>query len=159
MLTVPFTAMKRKDFSEFGIDTFAELEGITIFAENKTEIGVEFFKGIELRNKAVLVHRGWAKHWNTERYFEGHPFLTREAADYLREQGVKLVGIDSHIIDDTRGNSRPVHTILLGAEILIVDHLCNLHLLPADNFLFSAVPPKFKGVGSFPVRAYARVTD
>ena len=71
--------------------------------------------------------------------------------------GVKLVGIDSHNIDDTRGKSRPVHSTLLKAGILIVEHLCNLHLLPNEKFIFNAVPPKFKGVGTFPVRAYARV--
>jgi kynurenine formamidase len=119
------------------------------------EVGIEFFQNLEIRNKAVMVHTGWSKNWNTAAYFENHPFLTGEAATYLRDCGVKLVGIDSHNIDDTRGNSRPVHTILLGAEILIVEHLCNLDKLPASGYLFSAVPPKFKGVGTFPVRAFA----
>ena len=68
-----------------------------------------------------------------------------------------LVGIDSHNIDDTRTNSRPVHTTLLGAEILIVEHMCNLGALPDNGIVFSAVPPKFKGVGTFPVRAFARI--
>jgi kynurenine formamidase len=69
-----------------------------------------------------------------------------------------LVGIDSHNIDDTRTkNSRPVHTILLGAEILIVEHLRGLDQLPLEGVLFSAVPPKFKGVGTFPVRAFASI--
>src|SRR5690606_7939638 len=83
--------------------------------------------------------------------------LTENAAKYLKECAVKLVGIDSHNIDNTTGKTRPVHTTLLGAEILIVEHLCNLHLLPPDGFAFSAVPPKFKGVGTFPVRAFARL--
>ena len=103
------------------------------------------------------MHTGWAKHWNTEAYFENHPFLTRDAAEYLRDCQVKLVGIDSHNIDDTSGKSRPVHTILLGSEILIVEHLCNLHQLPETVYFFSAVPPKFKGVGTFPVRAFAKL--
>ena len=70
---------------------------------------------------------------------------------------MKLVGIDSQNIDNTFGNSRPVHTVLLGAEILIVEHLCNLNLIPEDGFTFSAIPPKFKGVGTFPVRAIAKL--
>jgi arylformamidase len=69
------------------------------------------------------------------------------------------VGIDSHNIDDTRGNTRPVHTTLLGAGILIVEHLCHLEALPLEGFTFSAIPPKFKGVGTFPVRAMAKVAD
>lgn len=144
-----------KDLSEVELEAFANLDAVTIHASGKQEIGIEFFQNLEIRNKAVIVNTGWSKNWNTEAYFENHPFLTREAAEYLRDCGVKLVGIDSHNIDDTRGNSRPVHTILLGAEILIVEHLCNLDKLPASGYLFSAVPPKFKGVGTFPVRAFA----
>ncbi|MEZ4736980.1 MAG: hypothetical protein R3E79_58615 [Caldilineaceae bacterium] len=67
-----------------------------------------------------------------------------------------MVGIDSHNIDDTRGRTRPVHTTLLGANILIVEHLCNLASLPNDGFTFSAIPPKVKGAGTFPVRALAK---
>ncbi|MEO6282215.1 MAG: cyclase family protein [Dyadobacter sp.] len=144
-----------KDLSEVNLEAFANLEAITIDASNVIEIGADYFKGLEIRNKAVLVRTDWSKNWNTDAYFENHPFLTKEAAEYLLECGVKLVGIDSHNIDDTRGNSRPVHTILLGADILIVEHLCNLDKLPGSNYLFSAVPPKFKGVGTFPVRAFA----
>jgi arylformamidase len=144
-----------KDLSEVELEAFANLDAVTIHASGIQEIGIEFFQNLEIRNKAVIVNTGWSKNWNTEAYFENHPFLTREAAEYLRDCGVKLVGIDSHNIDDTRGNSRPVHTILLGAEILIVEHLCNLDRLPASGYLFSAVPPKFKGVGTFPVRAFA----
>ncbi|WAC15062.1 cyclase family protein [Dyadobacter pollutisoli] len=144
-----------KDLSEVNLEAFANLEAVTIDAANAMEIGADYFKGLEIRNKAVLVRTDWSKNWNTDAYFENHPFLTKEAAEYLVECGVKLVGIDSHNIDDTRGNSRPVHTILLGAEILIVEHLCNLYQLPESNYLFSAVPPKFKGVGTFPVRAFA----
>ncbi len=104
-----------------------------------------------------MIRTDWSRHWNTPAYFENHPYVTEEAALYLKENGVRLVGIDSHNIDNTQGKSRPVHTVLLGAEILIVEHLCNLDQLPADNYLFSAVPPKFKGVGTFPVRAFATV--
>lgn len=144
-----------KDLSEVELEAFANLDAITIDAAGALEIGIEFFQNLEIRGKAVIVHTGWSKHWNTEAYFENHPFVTQEAASYLRDCGVKLVGIDSHNIDDTRGNSRPVHTILLGAEILICEHLCNLEKLPASGYLFSAVPPKLKGVGTFPVRAFA----
>ena len=48
-----------------------------------------------------------------------------------------------------------MHTTLLGAGIPIVEHLCNLKAVPASGFRFSAVPPKVRGMGSFPVRAYA----
>lgn len=144
-----------KDLSEMELDRFADLEAITINAESATAIDKSYFVAKEIRNKAVLVYTGWAKHWNTPQYLEGHPYLTADAAEYLKECHVKLVGIDSHNIDDTSGKSRPVHTILLGAEILIAEHLCNMDKLPEGGYRFNAVPPKFKGAGTFPVRAYA----
>ncbi|MDN3583994.1 cyclase family protein [Mucilaginibacter flavus] len=145
------------DLAEVPLEQFANLDAITIDASGSTSIGIEFFKYKEVRDKAVMVATGWSKYWNTDAYFENHPYLTAEAAEYLKEQQVKLVGIDSHNIDNTQGKTRPVHTILLGANILIVEHLCNLDKLPASNYKFNAVPPKFKGVGTFPVRAYAMV--
>jgi len=148
-----------KDLAATGLEAFADLDGITIDATNATAVGIEFFQNKELRNRAVLVHTGWARHWNTPAYFSGHPFLTKEAAEYLRDNAVKLVGIDSHNIDDTGKNSRPVHTTLLGAEILIVEHMCHLEKLPESGYTFSAVPPKFQGVGTFPVRAFGRVRN
>lgn len=148
-----------KDLSEIQLESFVNLDAIVISVpySTTTKITENHFKNYDVKNRAVLVHTGWDEHWNTEQYYENNPYLTQEAAIYLRDNGVKLVGIDSHNIDDTSGKSRPVHTILLEAEILIVEHLCKLHLLPRERFTFSAVPPKFKGVGTFPVRAFATI--
>ncbi|WP_312992900.1 cyclase family protein [Chryseobacterium flavum] len=148
-----------KDLADTGLEKFAELEAVVIrvpFPET-LEITEEHLKNREIRNKAVLIHTEWDRHWNTEAYYENHPYLTKSAAEYLKDCQVKLVGIDSHNIDYTEGKNRPVHTILLGAEILIVEHLCNLDKLPDDHFTFTAAPPKFKGVGTFPVRAFASI--
>jgi kynurenine formamidase len=149
-----------KDTSEVALERFVDIDALTIRADFRNELAVDksFFEGKELRGRAVLVHTGWGDaYWNTPQYHENHPFLTEDAADYLKSVGVKLVGIDSLNIDDTRGKSRPVHTILLGAEILIVEHMCHLDAVPDEGYTFSAVPPKFKGVGTFPVRAYAKL--
>ena len=148
-----------KDLSEVGLESFADLDGIVIHVpfEETLSITDEHLKGFEIRGRAILIHTGWDRHWNTENYYENHPYLTKEAAEYLRDSHVKLVGIDSHNIDYTGAKNRPVHSTLLGAEILIVEHLCNLYLLPPDGFLFSAIPPKFKSVGTFPVRAMAKL--
>ena len=148
-----------KDLSRIGIEAMTDLDAIVIRADTRISpaIDVDQFRNKEIRGRAVLVHTGWDAHWNTPMYFEGHPFLTEDAAIYLHDCGVKLVGIDSHNIDDTRGKARPVHTTLLGADILIVEHLCNLAALPDQGFTFSATPPKFKGVGTFPVRAMAKI--
>jgi len=159
-LDCPFHRFENgKDLSEVMLDRLVDLEGIVIRVDYRETLAVtpEHVNSKELRNKAVLICTGWDAHWNTDRYYDNHPFLTKEAAEYIRDRGGKLVGIDSHNIDDTSGNSRPVHTVLLRAEILIVEHLCNLSSVPEDGFKFSAVPPKFKGVGTFPVRAMAKI--
>jgi arylformamidase len=101
------------------------------------------------------VHTGWSRHWRTERYFEGHRFLTAEAAAFLRDQGAALVGIDSLNIDDISGGERPVHSTLLRADIPIVEHMTHLDQVPEAGFRFHAVPVKVKNFGTFPVRAFA----
>jgi arylformamidase len=145
------------DLAGLALENLAHLEGVVV--RNPCEDGlasdVALFEGLDVRGKAVLVATGWDRHWRTPPYFSDHPFLTAEAAAWLVERGAAFVGIDSHNIDDTRTKSRPVHTTLLKAGIPIGEHLCNLTKLPDTGFRFHAVPPKIKGMGTFPVRAYA----
>jgi kynurenine formamidase len=157
LVDLSHTIENGKDVSEMSLKSFAELEAVVIRVPyNETlEITEEHLKNREIRNRAVLIYTGWDEHWNTERYYNNHPYLTESAPEYLKSCAVKLVGIDSYNIDYTAGKTRPVHSILRGAQILIVEHLCNLELLPDQNFTFTAAPPKFKGVGTFPVRAFA----
>lgn len=148
-----------KDLSQVALDSFVDLDGIVIRADYRKGLAVtaEAFKGKELLGRAVLVHTGWDEYWATSNYYENHPFLTEDAAIYLKQCGVKLVGINSMNIDDTRGNARPVHSTLLREEILIAEHLCNLANVPDEGFSFTAVPPKIEGAGTFPVRAFAKL--
>ena len=110
----------------------------------------------DVAGKAVLIETGWSARWGTPDYFAGHTYLTHDAAQYLRDRGVALVGIDSLNIDDTSDPSRPAHSLLLAAGIPIVENLANLHELPIDGFRFSAAPMRAEGMGAFPVRAWAR---
>ena len=118
-------------------------------------LGPELFEQHEVAGCAVLVQTGWDRRWRTPGYFQGHPYLTRAAAELLRDQDAALVGIDSLNIDDTADGARPVHSVLLGAGIPVVEHLRGLDALPDEGFRFYAVPVKLRGVGSFPVRAFA----
>lgn len=146
------------DVSELPLESLAELDALVFCAQpGQQSIEPELFAGADIRGKAVLVHTGWAKHWGTDQYFEGHPHLTAASATLLRDQGAVLVGIDSLNIDSTSTRERPAHTILLGANIPIVEHMCCLEQLPNHPFKFHAVPVKVKGMGTFPVRAYAVV--
>jgi len=114
----------------------------------------------DVAGRAVLVRTGWDVHFGTERYGDpSHPFLATEIAEALVAGGAALVGIDSVNIDGTTTGERPVHTALLAAGIPIVEHLTNLAQLPSSGFELFAVPVKVRGMGTFPVRAFALWDD
>jgi kynurenine formamidase len=146
-----------KDLSELPLGSLASLPGLLVRRpfEQGIAIDADAFVGLDVRGKAVLVATGWDRFWRTEAYQSDHPYLTEGAARALIDGGAAFVGIDSHNIDDTRARARPVHTLLLGADIPIGEHLTGLTQLPDSGFRFSAVPPKIKDMGTFPVRAYA----
>ena len=148
-----------KDLSELPLKSLANLDGLVVRRpfDNGLAVDAEAFAGRDIAGKAVLVNTGWSRFWRTEAYFSGHPFLTEDAARALVNGRAAFVGIDSHNIDDTLTRARPVHTLLLGAGIPIGEHLTGLDQLPDRGFRFSAVPPRIKGMGTFPVRAFALV--
>ena len=146
-----------RDIAGYELEAVADLPGVVVRASGPGRpIDAALFEGRDLRGKAVLVHTGWDKHWRTDTYSAGqHPFVTKPAAEYLVKAGAALVGIDSLNIDDDKDGTRPAHTILLGAGVAIVEHMTRLADLPDTGFRFFAVPPRVKGMGSFPVRAFA----
>ncbi|MEK6481939.1 cyclase family protein [Catalinimonas sp. 4WD22] len=157
-IDVPFHRFAEgEDLAQVSIERLVNLNGVCIDVSglDRKAIGKEVFDGYEVKEKAVLIFTNWSRHWGTDSYFEAHPYLTH-VATYLSQQKVTMVGIDSHNIDDTLGNQRPVHTILLGEGIPIVEHLTNLsELTKFKHFVFHAAPPKILGMGTFPVRAFA----
>lgn len=147
-----------KDLSEIVLEQLVNLSAqiIEVPFENGLEINAALLKTHTIDKQAVLFCTGWSQFFNTEIYFNNHPFITKDAAQFLLDKGVILAGIDSHNIDDTRTKSRPVHTLLLANNCLIVEHLTNLKSIKNPNsFTFTATPPKIKGMGTFPVRAFA----
>lgn len=148
------------DVAGLPLERLADLEGAVVDASDAGRaVGPERFEGLDLAGRALLVRTGWSRHWRTPQYFRDHPYLTRQAVERLVRSRVALVGIDSLNIDDTRDGTRPAHTLLLEAGIPIVEHLTNLETLPPSGFRFHAVPAPFRGLGSFPVRAYAVLAE
>ena len=144
------------DLSELPLESLADLEGVVVRATDLGRtISAKAFSGIAVKGKAVLVHTDWSRHWRTDQYFDGHPFLSKDAVELLVEKGAVFVGIDTYNIDDTTDGTRPAHTTLLGNNIPICEHMCGLELLPDSGFRFHAAPVKVKAFGTFPVRAYA----
>jgi len=159
-LDTPFHRYARgRDLAQLDLYSVANLDGIVVRCVNR-EIGVTVLEeGIDVKVRAVLLHTGWDKHWRREEYSSGnHPFLTADGAHYLAKNGAALVGIDSYNIDSTADLARPAHSILLGHDIPVLEHLCGLGDLPDSNFKFFAVPVKVKRFGTFPVRAFGLVS-
>lgn len=147
------------DLSELALESLADLDCVVVRLTDRHDRAIDRLRIdlATLKGKALLVHTGWDKHWRTDQYFEGHPHLTEALAKSLVEAGVTLVGIDSLNIDSTDNGTRPVHSTLLGAGIPIIEHMCGLAAVPERGARFFAAPVKVKGMGSFPVRAFAKL--
>jgi kynurenine formamidase len=148
-----------KDLSELPLESVADLECVVIRVDPAKGPAIDAISLTrDVSGKAVLFHTGWDRLWRTDAYFESHPHLTERVAERLANAGAALVGIDSMNIDSIATGARPVHTILLGNDIPIAEHLRGLAAVPPRGGRFSAVPVKVKGCGTFPVRAYVVVS-
>ena len=144
------------DLSGLDLRRVANVPGVAIDATATPEVGLDLLEGIEVAGRAVLFSTGWSARWGTAEYGDPrHPFVGIDTAEALVERGAAVVGIDSVNIDSMSTGERPIHTILLGAGIPIVEHLCRLDELAGRPFRFFAVPPAVAGMGTFPVRAFA----
>ncbi len=148
-----------KDLSELPLTSLANLECLVASIPQTAERAIDRlpFSESDVRGRAILVHTGWDRHWRSDQYFDGHPYLTGALASWLAAAGAVLVGIDSYNIDSTDTGERPVHSTLLNHDIPIVEHLCHLQDVPPRGGSFFAVPVKVKGFGTFPVRAFVMV--
>ena len=145
------------DLADLPLERLADLDAVVVDVSGQTGRAVDRNQLLpyDVGGKAVLVRTGWDRHWRTDAYSHGHPFLTAAAAEHLAAEGATMAGTDSLNIDDTGVGQRPVHSTLLAAGVPICEHLTNLAALPIDGLRFSAVPVKVRGMGTFPVRAYA----
>lgn len=147
----------RGDLADLALESVVDLEGLVVDCRgaDRKAIGPQALQSADVRGKAVLVLTGWAERWGTDAYLSDNPFLTSGAAEWLVAKGAALVGIDSLNIDSLADPARPAHTAILGAGIPLVEHLTGLQALPPSGFRFFAVPPRIRGMATFPVRAFA----
>lgn len=124
-----------KPIDEYPLTRFL-VSGVVLVTQGDDEqIGPEAFSGV--KGGAVIIRAGWDRFWKTERYLR-HPFLSPEAARYLVEAGVTLVGIDALNVDSTTRGTTHAHEILLGSDVLIVENLARLDQLePGRTYQFS----------------------
>ena len=149
--------------------------GVLIDVSGKSDM--EFIETQDIEPYTTAIEKGdfalfktcWDQYFGAPRYFQ-HPFLSEESAKLLSKLGVSLVGIDAMNIDPSyqevsdldplaKGSKvkedydYPVHDILLGNNILIVENLCNLNeIVPVKGF-YSFLPLKVMGSDGSPIRA------
>ncbi|MCF8231729.1 MAG: cyclase family protein [Bacteroidales bacterium] len=101
----------------------------------------------------IILHTGWANKWKTDAYKKDFPVLSQEAAKWLMRFNLKGIGLDTISIDPVDSVDVPIHKIVLGNEVLIVENLTNLEALGDEVFTFSSLPLKFENADGSPVRA------
>ncbi|GAA1550277.1 hypothetical protein GCM10009789_00090 [Kribbella sancticallisti] len=144
------------DLTGYSLERTVDLPAVVVPAQARA-IDATVLANYEVDGKAVLLHTGDDARFGTPEYVVDPHFLTRDGAQYLIDRGAILVGIDAANIDDMTDGTRPAHSLLLGAGLAIVEHLTNLGQLPPTGAFFTATAPRVSGLGTFPVRAFAKV--
>lgn len=124
----------------------------------KQEISIEDVIQYEDRLKDVdyvLLYTGWSKYWGKDKYFDGFPYLTIEAAAWLTGFKLKGIGVDTISVDDMKTTTFPVHYKIFENNIIAIENLTNLHLIKEDIFVFSCLPLNYENADGSPVRAIA----
>lgn len=133
--------------------------GIVVDARGYAEdapIGADILAGADLHPDMIVVIRtGWEAFWQDARYFR-HPYLSADLTHALVERHVSLVAVDALNVDSTVGGGEMAHAILLGADILIAENLCNLDALHCGQaYMFAILPLALGAVDGAPARALA----
>jgi len=132
------------------LDLSYKRKGETITPEDVKEAAKNRLR----RGEIVFLQTNHSKLWGSEEYWYDSPHLSIEAAEYLVEGGVKLVGIDGPRLDcyKAQGKERYViHEILHGHEVPVVENMANLDEFKDRGTAF-ILPVKIRGIDAFPVR-------
>ncbi len=130
-----------------------------------SKIDLESIRHIEKKNRMktqkgsiILLHTGHSRLWRTgekgKAYLKDRPYISFEAAHYFIGKGIRAIGMDMGG-PDPLGSNLPIHKLLLGKEVFIIESLCNLDKIPAKGYIFMGVPLKIKGGTGSPIRALA----
>ncbi len=108
--------------------------------------------GTAVQSGDILLVRAWPG-GHTDEGFLHCAGLNRQAAEWAVARGVKALGCDLASPDDPEDLTRPVHMILLGQGIPILEHIAHLETLPSPRFQFVGVPLRIRGATGSPIRA------
>ncbi len=126
--------------------------------EAKTPLTVGMFEPFaeKFQPGAKIIYRtGWDRMFGKPEFFSDFPTLTLEAAKWIAERKIALLGMDT---PTPSTDWKECHLILLknGLEIVIVESLTRLEQLP-EEFTFIGFPLNIKGRDGAPIRAVALV--
>lgn len=116
-----------------------------------------------VKDQIVVLFTGWAEAESGGPRFYGHgPYLGTDTAGYLADCGANAVAVDFPIDKhpDTPLSTIkdfPVHRLLLGQNIPLIENLINLDKLVGKQFELWALPLKLKGGDGAATRAVARI--
>ena len=110
-----------------------------------------FESRLKLTGKAIL-QTGWSSHWKQPDFFTAFPDITPDAARYLVDCGVGLVGLEAPSVDYDPNDT---HVVFLSNDVILVECLTSLEKIPTPEFLFCAMPLNIAGHDGSPVRAIA----
>ena len=152
-----------KTLSDYPVDKFIG-SAVVIPCRDINEISLDHLKKFEDKIAKVdfaLFFTGWQYKWNSAGYYEDCPLPTKEAAKWLTQFKLKGVGVDAFSVDtivsahEVTEETLPNHYILLGADMILIENLTNLDLLPDDIFMFQCLPLHIEHADGSPVRAIA----
>lgn len=148
---------KGKTIDEFKIDDFIGIATI-IDVSNLNKIDIEdliFYRDKINNCDFVILKTDWDKHWGTDKYLQGFPSLTEEAAKWLCSFNIRGIGIDTISIDNFDSIDFEVHNVILSRGKIIIENLTNLNSIKENEFTLVATPLKIENGDASPVRAIA----
>ncbi len=137
----------------FGDVTLIDLRSLA----DDTEVTTEMLRGIPLHERVICVF-GWDKHWNTGDYYAKYPYFSEEAAQYLVDSGVKLLGLDTPSPDDSKTplhaeNDSVIHKLFLKNGVILVEYLATAGITDyTRGYQIAALPMKINDSDGAPAR-------
>jgi kynurenine formamidase len=153
-----------KGIDEVALDVLVGEATVINFApaQPNQEIGIAALKeklGGKVPTRLIL-RTDWSDHFGQMTYYNNYPYFSQEAAQWLADGGCRLIAMDTPSPDNpahsrNSGNDSPNHKVLLGAEVVLVEYLCNLRSLSRPVVELVVLPLKIRGADGAPTRCVA----
>ena len=107
----------------------------------------------------LLLHSGWDERWGNDDYFNNYPLLPENLAGQIAKLDLKGIGIDAPSFDAPDSANLPIHRLILGEGLILIENLHNLRAILNQSFTFIALPLRISAGEASPVRAVALMEE